>query len=50
MIDKKISRRDFMKAGIFGIIALIIAPAMKILGIKKKDTYKEARHYKKLAG
>ena len=49
-MDKKIMRKDFMKVGFFGIIALIIAPAIKTLGIKKKDSYKEARHYKRLEG
>ncbi|MFH1782619.1 MAG: hypothetical protein ABH848_03280 [Candidatus Omnitrophota bacterium] len=50
MIDKKITRRDFLKTGIFGIMALIVAPVMRMFSIKKKDSYKEAQHYKKLAG
>ncbi|MFH1478780.1 MAG: hypothetical protein ABIG92_03265 [Candidatus Omnitrophota bacterium] len=49
MSYKKITRKDFMKTGILGIIAFIIAPIVKTFSAKK-DSYKDARHYKNLAG
>ena len=52
MLHKKITRKEFCKAGILGIVAAFIFPAFKIFD-SGKDTghkYKEAGYYRNLAG
>lgn len=52
MVHKKITRKEFLKAGILGMLAALIVPILKIFD-NGKDTghkYKEARFYKNMAG
>jgi len=46
MLKEKISRKEFLKTGILGILGVLIAPLLKIIPRK----HKEARYYKNLAG
>ncbi|MFA5388754.1 MAG: hypothetical protein WC312_03245 [Candidatus Omnitrophota bacterium] len=48
-MDKKITRKEFLKMAGFGIFTVFLLPGLKKLSAFKKS-YKEARHYKKLAG
>jgi hypothetical protein len=49
MIDRKMTRKDFLKMAGFGVFTVFLLPGLKKLNIFKKS-YKEARHYEKLAG
>jgi len=49
MLNKKMTRRDFLKTAWFGVFAVFLLPSLKQLSIFKKS-YKEARHYERLAG
>ncbi|MDP8229533.1 MAG: hypothetical protein P9L93_00310 [Candidatus Gorgyraea atricola] len=46
MFGKKITRKEFLKTGVLGILGVLIAPLLKIIPRK----HKEARYYKNLAG
>ncbi|MDO8603648.1 MAG: hypothetical protein Q7O04_07365 [Candidatus Omnitrophota bacterium] len=49
MLDKKITRSEFLKIAGFGIFTVFILPGLKKLDLFKKS-HKEAKYYKKLAG
>jgi len=49
MMDKKITRREFLRMAGFGVFTIFILPGLKKLSLFKKS-YKEARYYKNLAG
>jgi len=49
MLDKKITRRDFLRMAQFGAFAIFILPGVKKLNLFRKS-YREARYYKTLAG
>jgi len=49
MLSKKMTRKEFLKMAGFGVFAVFLLPGLKKINIFKK-TYKEARHYEKLAG
>ncbi|MEK7867768.1 MAG: twin-arginine translocation signal domain-containing protein [Candidatus Omnitrophota bacterium] len=48
-MDKKITRRDFLKLAGFGVFTVLILPGLKRLNLAK-GAHKEARYYKNLAG
>ena len=50
MFDRKITRKEFLKIGILGILAVFAAPILKILNARNNVSQKEARYYKQLAG
>jgi len=50
MIDKKITRKEFLKIGFFGILSILAMPVLKLFGGGKEVSHKEARYYKDLAG
>jgi len=50
MMDRKITRKEFLKMAGFGALAVWILPGMKKLKLFKKAQYKEAKYYKTLAG
>ena len=50
MLNKKITRAEFLKNSILGIIAILLMPALKIFNRKANVSNKDARHYKNLAG
>lgn len=49
MLDKKITRNEFLKIAGFGIFAMLVLPGLKKLNLFRKS-HKEARYYEKLAG
>ncbi|NQT75707.1 MAG: hypothetical protein HQ566_04205 [Candidatus Omnitrophica bacterium] len=50
MLTKKITRKEFLKTGFLGIVAVLAAPILKILGPRPNVSHKDARYYKNLAG
>jgi len=48
-VDKKITRRDFLKLAGFGVFTVLILPGLKRLNLFRKS-HKEAKYYEKLAG
>ncbi|MBU1147347.1 MAG: hypothetical protein KKD11_03255 [Candidatus Omnitrophica bacterium] len=46
MLNRKITRSEFLKTGVLGILGILFAPLLKIIPRK----HKEARYYKNLAG
>jgi len=50
MINKKITRKEFLRIGFFGILSLLAIPVFKLFGKEKEVSHKEARYYKNLAG
>ena len=48
-MDRKMTRREFLKIAGFGVFAVLVLPGLKKLKLFKKS-YKEAKYYKKLAG
>ena len=48
-MDRKITRKEFLKMAGFGVFTVFLLPGLKKINIFKKS-YKEARHYEKLAG
>ena len=49
MIDRKMTRMEFLKMAGVGMFTIFILPGIKKLNLLKK-THKEARYYEKLAG
>ncbi|MDP2981084.1 MAG: hypothetical protein Q8N67_03360, partial [Candidatus Omnitrophota bacterium] len=49
MMDRKMTRKEFLRMAGFGVFTVFLLPSLKKLNISKKS-YKEARHYEKLAG
>ncbi|MFC1624438.1 hypothetical protein ACFL28_03920 [Candidatus Omnitrophota bacterium] len=50
MLRKKITRKDFLRTGFLGILAMLILPILKMFSAKEDTSRKEARYYKDLAG
>ena len=50
MFTKKITRKEFLKTGFVGILAILALPVLKMFSNKDKVSHKEARHYKHLVG
>jgi hypothetical protein len=50
MSDKKITRAEFLKSSILGIITVLFIPVLRIFNHKENVSNKNARHYKNLAG
>ena len=50
MLNKKITRKEFLKTGLLGIIAILAMPIFRIFSVRKDVSHKEARYYKNLAG
>ena len=48
-MDRKMTRKEFLRMTGFGIFTVLILPAVKKLNLFRKS-HKEARYYKKLAG
>jgi len=48
-MGRKITRKEFLKMAGLGVFAVFILPGLKKINVFKKS-YKEARHYEKLAG
>ena len=48
-MDKKMTRKEFLKMAGVGMFAIFILPGLKKPNLLKK-TYKEAKYYEKLAG
>ena len=49
IMDKRITRREFLRMTGFGFFTIFIMPGIKKLNLFKKS-YKEARYYRRLAG
>ena len=51
-MDRKITRKEFLKFAGFGVLTLLILPKFKKFNLfnKRPHDYKEAKYYKKLAG
>ncbi len=49
-MDRKVTRKEFLKMAAIGVAAVFILPALKKMNLFRKTQYKEARYYKKLAG
>ena len=49
MLDKKITRKEFLKVAWFAAFTALVLPGLKKLNLLRKP-YKEARYYKTLAG
>jgi len=50
MLNKKITRKEFLKAGLLGILAVLALPIFKIFSARDNVSHKDASYYKKLAG
>jgi len=48
-MDKKMTRKEFLRMAGFGVFTVFLLPGLKKLNIFKRS-YKEAKYYKKLAG
>ncbi len=48
-MDKKMTRKEFLKMAEFTMFAILILPGLKRLNLAK-GAHKEARYYKNLAG
>jgi len=49
-MDRKITRKEFLRMAGLGAFAVFILPGIKKLNLFRKGQYKEAKYYKKLAG
>ena len=50
MLHKKITRKDFLKTGFLGILAILLVPILKMFRAREDTSHKDARYYKNLAG
>ena len=50
MFNKKITRKEFLRMGFFGILSIFTLPFFKRFSPKEGASLKEARYYKNLAG
>lgn len=50
MINRKVTRKEFLRMVGFGAFSVFILPGVKKLNFFKKEPYKEAKYYKTLAG
>jgi hypothetical protein len=48
--SRNVTRKKFLKILAAGVLAIFILPGLKNLNFFKKEYYKEAKYYKKLAG
>jgi hypothetical protein len=49
MVDKKITRREFVKMAGLTVFTVLVLPGLRKINMLKRP-YKEAKYYKKLAG
>lgn len=50
MLDRKITRKEFLKTGFLGIMTLLALPISRMFGPRDNVSHKDARYYKDLAG
>jgi len=50
MLNKKITRKEFLKTGFLGIMAMIAMPLLRLFNLKANISHKDGRYYKNLAG
>ena len=50
MLHRKITRKEFLKAGFLGILAVLVLPISRIFGARGNISHRDARYYKNLAG
>jgi len=50
MFNKKITRKEFLKMGFLGILAILAMPIFRIFTSRSNVSHKDARYYKNLAG
>ena len=50
MLKRKITRGEFLKAGFFGILAVLVLPVFRMFSNKSNVSRRDARYYKNLAG
>ena len=50
MLDKRITRKEFLKVSFLSSLALLVMPVFRIFKTRDKEPYKEASYYKDLAG
>lgn len=50
MFSKKITRKEFLKTGFIGILAIFTLPLFKLFSFRGNVSRKDARYYKNLAG
>ena len=50
MFNKKITRKEFLRTGFLGILAILALPILKMFSARDKVSHKEAKYYKNLAG
>jgi len=50
MLNKKITRKEFLKMGFLGILVIFTLPIFRKFATKHDVSHKDARYYKNLAG
>lgn len=50
MINKKITRKEFLRIGFFGTLSVLAIPVLRLFGGQKEVSHKEACYYKDLVG
>ena len=50
MLNQRITRAEFLKRGLLGILALLATPLLKLFGTRGNVSQKDAKYYKDLAG
>lgn len=50
MLNKKITRKQFLKRSFLGILAVLALPILKVFSNRDNISNKDARYYKNLAG
>ena len=50
MLKKEVTRREFLRTGFLGILAILALPLSRIFSIKDNVSHKDAKYYKELAG
>ncbi|MBU0758807.1 MAG: hypothetical protein KKC66_01480 [Candidatus Omnitrophica bacterium] len=50
MLNKKLTRKEFLKVVFLGLAAIIAMPLLRLFNIKANVSRKDARYYKNLAG
>ncbi|MFC1509626.1 hypothetical protein ACFL60_08095 [Candidatus Omnitrophota bacterium] len=50
MLNKKITRKEFLASSFLGLTAFLAIPLFKIFNTRKRVSHKEAKYYKNMAG
>ena len=50
MFREKITRREFLKTALTGILAVLALPLLRFFGNRNNISHKDARYYKNLSG